>query len=126
MGRSQLRRSPRQRLRRNIRQNQELIHPALATRMILPALFPAHIRRMKSMTARRLTTAGWCSTCMRSKYLYTPDIDSARLKAESGDGSATSGRLRSLMPRIKLANYAKTHSDDCIDRWGQLLHSEFV
>ena len=41
MGRPPLRRSPRQRLRRNIRQKQELIHPALATRMILPALFLA-------------------------------------------------------------------------------------
>ena len=57
--------------------NQELIRAGLATRMILPALFPAHIRRMKSMTARRLTTAGWCSTCVRSKSLFIPNTGSA-------------------------------------------------
>ena len=45
----------------------ELIHSASEMLMIRPALFPAHIRRMKSMTARRLTTAGWLLTCMRNK-----------------------------------------------------------
>ena len=58
-------------------QNQELIHPGVATRMILPALLPAHIRHIKSITARRLTTAGWSSTCVQRKYLYTPEIDPA-------------------------------------------------
>jgi hypothetical protein len=48
---------------------------ALATRMILPALFPAHIRRMKSITARKLTTAGWCRH-VRSKSLFIPNTGS--------------------------------------------------
>jgi hypothetical protein len=31
---------------------------------------------MKSITARRLITAGWCSTCVRSKSLFIPNTGS--------------------------------------------------
>ena len=49
--------------------------------MMSQALLPAHIRPIKSSTARRSTTVGWCSTYEQSKYLYTPDIDSGTSEA---------------------------------------------
>ena len=64
-------------LKRNIRRPLLDIRVGAGTRMTLRELLPAHTRPIKSMTVRRLITAGWSSTYEQRKYLYTPDIDSA-------------------------------------------------
>src|SRR5206468_2663309 len=89
-------------LTRNIpHQKQERIHPGLAMRMILPALFPAHIRHIRSTIARRLITAGWLSTCAQRRSLFTPDLF-GQARAVLTSRPATSVGLRGSMAQSKI------------------------